>query len=246
MVVHAVRRAGDKRQEILTWLDSKRRSLVGPDHLRRGDTVGQDVSHRMQQDDVAFLELVDIVEHPEVPHAGVCREDRMRRCAPDRQTRAFKMSHACHQDRIGGAVIDRHADIDRGNLDPAHHGVVLIGELLAIGNDIVLGYRRRISGKHGIVALCLLEIPLLLVSRKRIDLGCDLRDRSANALAFEVIDHPRPHKKADTKKDHQSRDEPVCPARQSAPGSLLSLTFSQTISPSQRTGPAMRGLPEHE
>ena len=140
------------------------------------------------------------------------------------------------------AVIDRHADIDRGNLDPAHHGVVLIGELLPIGNDILFGYRGRISGKHGIVALCLLEIPLLLVSRKYIDLGCDLRDRRSDTLALEAVDHPRPHEKADTAKDHQSRDKPVCPARQPASGAFAR-SFRKRSHLLKEQAPHKRGLP---
>ena len=63
----------------------------------------------------------------------------MRRGTAHRQARALQVADARHKDLLARAVVDGHAHVDGGDLDPAHHGVAVKDELLGVGLDLVGG-----------------------------------------------------------------------------------------------------------
>ena len=139
MVVHAVGRAGDERHLVGAGLDGQRLHLLGQHHLGVHHLVGERLVHGVQQHQVAGLQRVDVVEHAQVAHARVRGEHAMRRGAAHRQARAFQVPDARHKDFFARAVVDGHAHVDGGDLDPAHHGVAVKDELLGVGLDLVGG-----------------------------------------------------------------------------------------------------------
>ena len=139
MVVHAVGRAGDERHLVGAGLDGQRLHLLGQHHFGVDHFISERLVHGVQQHQVAGFQRVNIVEHAQVAHARVRGEHAMRRGAAHRQARALQVADAGHKDFLARAVVDGHAHVDGGDLDPAHHGVAVKDELLSVGLNLVGG-----------------------------------------------------------------------------------------------------------
>ena len=90
---------------------------------------------------------MDVVEHAQGAHARVRGEHAMRRGAAHRQARALQVADARHKDFFARAVIDGHAHVGGGDLDPAHHGVAVKDKLLSVGLDLIGGKLGGLAGK---------------------------------------------------------------------------------------------------
>ena len=215
MVVHAVGRAGDERYLVGARLDGQRLHLLGQHDLGVHHLVGERLAHGVQQHQVAGLQRMDVVEHAQVAHARVRGEHAMRRGAAHRQARALQVADARHEDLLARAVVDRHAHVDGGDFDPAHHGVAVKDELLSVGLDLVGGKLGGLAGKLLIIGARLQQNALALLFGERIHGAGHRADLVEHARGLEPIQDPRPGHKAHANKDDDDGDEPVGPARQS-------------------------------
>ena len=138
----------------------------------------------------------------------------MRRGAAYRQARALQMADARHKDFLARAVVDGHAHVDGGDLDPTHHGVAVKDELLIVGLDLVGGKLGGLAGKLLVKGARLEQDALALLFRKRVHGAGHGADLVENTRGLEPVQDPRPGHKAHANKDDDDSDEPVSPARQ--------------------------------
>ena len=214
MVVHAVGRAGDERHLVGAGLDGQRLHLLGQHHLGVHHLVGERLVHGVQQHQVAGLQRVDVVEHAQVAHARVRGEHAMRRGAAHRQARALQVADARHKDFLARTVVDGHAHVDGGDLDPAHHRVAVKDELLGVGLDLVGGKLGGLARQLFVKGARLEQDALALLGRQRVHGAGHGADLVEHARGLEPVQDPRPGHKAHADKDDDDGDEPVGPARQ--------------------------------
>ena len=214
MVVHAVGRAGDERHLVGAGLDGQRLHLLGQHHLGVHHLVGERLVHGVQQHQVAGLQRVDVVEHAQVAHARVRGEHAMRRGAAHRQARALQVADARHKDFLARTVVDGHAHVDGGDLDPAHHRVAVKDELLSVGLDLVGGKLGGLARQLFVKGARLEQDALALLGRQRVHGAGHGADLVEHARGLEPVQDPRPGHKAHADKDDDDGDEPVGPARQ--------------------------------
>ena len=139
----------------------------------------------------------------------------MRRGAAHRQARALQVADARHEDLLARAVVDGHAHVDGGDLDPAHHGVAVKDELLGIGLDLVGGKLGGLARQLLVKGARLEQDALALLGRQRIHGAGHGADLVEHARGLEPVQNPWPGHKAHADKDDDDGDEPVGPARQS-------------------------------
>ena len=163
---------------------------------------------------------MDVVEHAEVAHAGVGREHAVRGLPAHGQARSLEVADARHEHFFARAVIDGHAHVDGGDLDPAHHGVAVEYELPLVGLDLVGGKLGSLAGEQLVVRARLEEDPLPLLRGKGVHRAGHGTDLVEDARRLEPVEDPGPHHEADADEDDDHGDEPVGPARQ-APEALL-------------------------
>ena len=124
------------------------------------------------------------------------------------------MADARHKDFLARAVVDGHAHVDGGNLDPAHHGVAVKNKLLGVGFDLVGGELGALAGKLLVIGARLKQDALALLGRQRVHGAGHRADLVEHARGLEPVQDPRPGHKAHANKDDYDGDEPVGPARQ--------------------------------
>ena len=112
-------------------------------------------------------------------------------------------------------MVDGHAHVDGGDLDPAHHGVAVKDELLSVGLDLVGGKLGGLAGKLLVKGTSLEQDALALLGRQRVHGAGHGADLVEHARGLEPVQDPRPGHKAHANKDDDDGDEPVGPARQS-------------------------------
>ena len=215
MVVHAIGRACDERYLVGAGLDGQRLHLLGQHHLGVHHLVGERLVHGVQQHQVAGLQRMDVVEHAQVAHARMRGEHAMRRGAAHRQARALQVADARHKDFLARAVVDGHAHVDGGDLDPAHHGVAVKDELLSVGLDLVGGELGGLARQLLVKGARLEQDALAFLGRQRVHGAGHGADLVEHARGLEPVQDPRPGHKAHANKDDDDGDEPVGPARQS-------------------------------
>ena len=126
------------------------------------------------------------------------------------------MSHARHEHRIGGAVVDGHAHIDGGNLDPAHHGVAVEGELPFIAHDLGGVHAGGKPGKLVVVSAGLVKVPLLFLGRHGIHTLRDLGDGASRAVGRKEVGGPGPYHQGDAAEDKDRRNQALGPSGQAS------------------------------
>ena len=163
---------------------------------------------------------MDVIEHAQVAHARVRGEHAMSRGAAHRQARALQVADARHKDFFARAVVDGHAHVDGGNLDPAHHGVAVKDELLSVGLDLVGGKLGSLARQLLVKGARLEQDALALLGRQRVHGAGHRADLVEHARGLEPVQDPRPGHKAHANKDDDDGDKPVGPARQSLAAAL--------------------------
>ena len=111
-------------------------------------------------------------------------------------------------------MVDGHAHVNGGDLDPAHHGVAVKDELLSVGLDLVGGKLGCLAGKLLVIGARLEQDALTLLFRQRIHGAGHGADLVEHARGLEPVQDPRPGHKAHANKDDDDGDEPIGPARQ--------------------------------
>ena len=144
----------------------------------------------------------------------------MSRGAAHRQARALQVADARHEDLLARAVVDRHAHVDGGDLDPAHHGVAVKDELLSVGLDLVGGKLGGLARQLLVIGARLKQDALALLGRQRVHGAGHRADLVEHARGLEPVQDPRPGHKAHANKNDDDGDETVGPARQSLAATL--------------------------
>ena len=111
-------------------------------------------------------------------------------------------------------MVDGHAHVDGGDLDPAHHGVAVKDKLLVVGLDLVGGKLGGLAGKLLVKGARLQQDALALLFRKRVHGAGHGADLVEHARGLEPVQDPWPGHKSHANKDDDDSDEPVSPARQ--------------------------------
>ena len=135
MGVDAVGRAGDEGDQVASGDLAQGVGLLGLDDGDVIDLVLEGLPQGGDVEDVALLELVEVVEHGRGGQSGVASEDRVGGGAADRQARAEQVPDAFRQGAAVGAVVDGQAHVDGGDDDPGHDRVDV--HLVEVG--LVLG-----------------------------------------------------------------------------------------------------------
>ena len=135
MGVDAVGRAGDEGDQVASRDLAQGVGLLGLDDGDVVDLVLEGLPQGGDVEDVALLELVEVVEHGRGGQPGVAGEDCVGGGAADRQARAEQVPDAFRQGAAVGAVVDGQAHVDGGDDDPGHDRVDV--HLVEVG--LVLG-----------------------------------------------------------------------------------------------------------
>ena len=146
--VDAIGRAGDERAQILARLDAARPLRIARKHgLRLKHLVLVSVCQRVQDKDVASLQVVELVEHARLLHPRMRGKHAVRRKPSHGKRGPGEVADTYCERLVGGAMVYRLAQGDLRNLYPAYGCLVVPAELLFVGCDVggVLPFR---EGEH--------------------------------------------------------------------------------------------------
>lgn len=156
MGVYPVGRAGKQRAVVLAFHAPQRFGILGFDDEDLIHAVRQGAIQDVHVEQVAFLELGQVGEHPRVGQARMPGEHRVGSLAADGHRRAFEVPDALLQRVLGRPVIDGQAHRYLGYLH-GPHGVAQVEDVIVV---VLHGHARSLYERvvHGVARQALVVL----------------------------------------------------------------------------------------